>query len=48
MPNPALPAVIDHIRRLTRPPAGQGLTDRPIGLVVWLRVGNPRGSASRG
>src|SRR5262249_456193 len=30
MPNPALPAVIDHIRRLTRPPAGEDLTDRQL------------------
>jgi RNA polymerase sigma factor (sigma-70 family) len=30
MPNPALPAVIDHIRRLTRAPAGEDLTDRQL------------------
>jgi RNA polymerase sigma factor (sigma-70 family) len=30
MPNPAFPAVLDHIRRLTRTPAGEHLTDRQL------------------
>src|SRR5579885_1458058 len=30
MPHAALPAVMDHIRRLTRTPAAEGLTDRQL------------------